>query len=112
MSSTFYGGYSPNPKHESEALMEDKKVVFVVTCGVYEDGEEVGRERFEFSFPNRDVSGLDGEQVRVNNISETQPLLGDIAKQAALSATWKAASLFNARRYAAEAKAKEEAGQE
>lgn len=67
---------------------------FSVVCTVTEDGASVGSERFTFDFPNEEAEELLSAKVNVNNISETQELCSGMARQAALSATWKAAHHF------------------
>lgn len=74
--------------------MKSSNITFKVTAQVFEGNDVIGEQVFEFNFPRRDVTHKDSNQVSVNNVSETQTLCGDIAKQAALSATWKAATVF------------------
>jgi len=68
---------------------------FVVTGEVHFDQHVIGQEEFTFEFPVREMGDLSPEQMGVTNISETQTLLSDLAKQVALSATWKSAAFLN-----------------
>jgi len=76
------------------------RVYFKVRCEVVATSssgvtEDLGEEMFNVEFPVRSIGDLTPEQCAVTNISESQTLLGDLAKQCALSASWKAAAALN-----------------
>jgi len=68
------------------------QIEFTVNCQVTGvDGKKLGTETHSFVFPQLEEEEGHALEVAINNISETQQLCGDLAKQCALSATWKAA---------------------